>query len=226
MTFGSQPLPIAVLISGSGSNLQAIINHIQQKKLNAVINGVISNKPNVTGLQRAEAAGIPTYIIDNRDYPNRETYDRALGSIIDQLNVKLIVMAGFMRILSDFFVDQYRGQLINIHPSLLPKYPGLHTHRKVISHGDKYHGTSIHFVTEELDGGPIIAQKSFQVPTDATEDKLMDQVKSLEHQLYPLVIQWFADGRISLIDNKISFDGTTDCRSQGVGSIRRHFLIS
>ncbi|MCU7813730.1 MAG: phosphoribosylglycinamide formyltransferase [Candidatus Thiodiazotropha sp. (ex Lucinoma kastoroae)] len=193
-------LPVVVLISGSGTNLQAIIDGAQCD-LPIETRAVISNRPGVYGLQRAEQAGIETVILDHREYPDRESYDQALITLIDSYSPKLVALAGFMRILTADFVRHYGGRLLNIHPSLLPKYTGLHTHQRVLDAGDSLHGASIHFVTEELDGGPLIVQA--QVPVEAGDDAdiLAARVLQKEHQIYPLAIRWFAENRLILDEN-------------------------
>lgn len=199
--------PIVVLISGNGSNLQAIIDAIDQGQINAKIRAVISNKADAYGLKRAEKAGIPTHVVAHETFDDREEFDMALRKVIDQYQPKLIVLAGFMRRLGSNFVARYLGHMINIHPSLLPKYPGLNTHQRVLQAGDQYHGVSIHFVTDDLDRGPVICQSSFEVhPTDSL-DSLQRRVHSIEHRLYPEVIDWFSEDRIKLEGDQVEFDG-------------------
>lgn len=197
------PLPIVVLISGGGSNLQAIIDRIADGSINAKICAVISNKPDAYGLQRARAANIPTELIDHKQFKNRDNFDAELTRVIKKYNPELIVLAGFMRILSDEFVNSFYGKMINIHPSLLPKYRGLHTHKRALEAKDKEHGMSIHFVTSELDGGPIILQKSVPVLDSDSEVSLAQRVLQQEHMSYPQVIQWFAENRLQLVDNQV-----------------------
>ncbi len=200
-------LPIVVLISGRGSNLQAIIDAIERGELPAEIRAVISNRPHAPGLERARRAGIPTEVLDHTRFPSREAYDRALMELIDRYRPALVVLAGFMRILTPAFVKHYRGRLINIHPSLLPAFPGLDTHARALEAGAERHGVSVHFVTEEVDGGPVIAQAEVPVLPDDTPEKLAARVLEREHVLYPLVIRWFAEGRLRLEDHRIIFDG-------------------
>lgn len=202
----SSPLPIVVLISGNGSNLQAIIDAIEQQTLAATICAVISNKEDAYGLVRAKQQQIPTHVIANKEYADRNQYDRALLEVIEQYQPKLVILAGFMRILTDGFVDHFTGRLLNIHPSLLPKYRGLHTHEQVLAAGDKFHGVTVHFVNKELDGGPIICQAKLAVCADDTVDALKTRVHALEHRVYPLVIQWFANSRLSLKDQQVWLD--------------------
>jgi len=204
-----KPLDIVVLISGSGSNLQSIIDQVAAKKLNARICAVISNIPDAYGLQRAKDAHIETIIINHHDYNNRADFDAQLIQKIEYYNPDLIVLAGFMRILSDEFVNHFHAKMINIHPSLLPKHRGLHTHKRALESGDKEHGLSIHYVSTELDGGPLILQKTIAVLADDTEESLAKRVLVEEHLAYPKVIQWFAEQRIQLIDNQVILDNKT-----------------
>ncbi len=180
---------IVVLISGNGSNLQAIIDAIDDNTLQAEIALVISNKAEAFGIERAKKTDIPCEIILPKNYDSKLEFDTALIAAIDEVNPDLVVLAGFMRILSDKFVCHYQDKLINIHPSLLPKYKGLHTHAKALANGDNLHGVSIHFVTPELDGGPIIAQCACKILPSDTQDTLKLRVQQLEHGLYPKVIQ-------------------------------------
>ena len=202
------PLPIVVLISGNGSNLQAIIDAIHRGELPATIRAVISNRPQAFGLERARRAGIPTLVIDHREFADRDGFDAALQTAIDNHHPALVVLAGFMRILTPEFVRHYHGRMINVHPSLLPAFRGLDTHRRALAAGVTEHGLSIHFVTDELDGGPVIIRK--KVPIMAGDDvgSLAARVQDAEHRLYPRVIAWFAAGRLRLHDHQIEFDGT------------------
>lgn len=205
----SQPASLVVLISGSGSNLQAIIDQCADKHINASICRVISNKADVKGLARAEAAGITTQVIDHTQYADRETFDAALIEVIDQCKPDLVVLAGFMRILTEGFVTHFKGRLINIHPSLLPKHQGLNTHQRAIDAGDSEAGASVHFVTEELDGGPVIAQAKVPVEANDTAETLAKRVLTVEHSIFPAVIGWVADKRLHLENNQIVFDQQT-----------------
>lgn len=198
---------IVVLISGSGSNLQSLIDGCQSGAIKSRIVAVVSNQRNAYGLVRAQEAGIPAFFLDAKDYANRQTYDAALLTHIEQYQPDLVVLAGFMRILSPDFVKHFTGRLLNIHPSLLPKYPGLHTHRKALENGDKEHGTSVHFVTEELDGGPVILQAKVPIFPEDSEEDLIERVKTQEHAIYPLVVQWFSDGRLIMLEGKAVLDG-------------------
>jgi len=197
---------IVVLVSGSGSNLQAIIDACEQQKINGTIRAVFSNKADVFGLERARLAGIPAFSLLPRDYETREAFDNQLITEIDAWEPDLVVLAGYMRILSPGFVEHYSGRLLNIHPSLLPKYPGLHTHRQVLENGDEEHGTSVHFVTEELDGGPIILQAKIPVFPEDEEDDIFARVQHQEHAIYPLVVSWFVDGRLAMRENAAWLD--------------------
>lgn len=198
---------IVVLISGSGSNLQAIIDACQLGRLKAEIVAVLSNKAEAYGLQRAEHAGITTASLAIGDFADREAFDQALQQQIEHYQPDLVVLAGYMRILSAPFVRHYRGRLLNIHPSLLPKYPGLHTHRRAIENGDSQHGASVHFVTEQLDGGPVILQATIPVLPNDTEQDLATRLLSKEHLIYPQVIQWWVEGRLALKEDQAWLDG-------------------
>lgn len=183
--------PIVVLISGNGSNLQAMIDAVG-KGAPFQIAAVISNVPEAYGLIRAQKAGIKTEILRHQDFPSRETFDEALLNLIDRYQPKLIVLAGFMRKLSPKIVQHFQGKMINIHPSLLPKYPGLSTHEKVLASGDTEHGISIHYVTEELDAGPIIAQAKLAILPEDTVESLQQRIHQLEHEYYPNIISKLA----------------------------------
>ncbi len=198
---------LVVLISGSGSNLQSIIDNIKSGELNARITAVISNVAGVKGLQRAIDNDIPAITLPHGDFPDRESFDTKLQSVIDHYEPDLVVLAGFMRILSQDIAKYFRGRMLNIHPSLLPKYPGLHTHQRALDAGDNAHGTSIHFVTEELDGGPMIYQKRFTIDENDTADSLFEKVQQLEHQMYPEVIGWICEGRLKLENGQVWYDG-------------------
>ncbi|ANB22582.1 phosphoribosylglycinamide formyltransferase [Alteromonas stellipolaris] len=197
---------LCVLISGNGSNLQAIIDNISAEKLDAEICGVISNRPNAYGLTRAQEAGIKAISLDHMKHDSRESYDKALQAEIESLNPDYIVLAGFMRILTPEFVNTFSGKLVNIHPSLLPKYKGLNTHQQAIDNGDEEHGVSVHFVTPELDGGPVIIQSRVPVFEDDTAVDLADRVQEQERRIYPLVLSWFSAGRLKMVNNKAILD--------------------
>ncbi|WP_447886152.1 phosphoribosylglycinamide formyltransferase [Serratia fonticola] len=198
---------IVVLVSGQGSNLQALIDACQQGRIAATIVAVLSNNAQAYGLQRAEEAGIAAQALDAKSFADREAFDAALAQAIDQYQPDLVVLAGYMRILSNAFVQRYAGRMLNIHPSLLPKYPGLHTHRQAIDNGDAEHGTSVHFVTEQLDGGPVILQAKVPIFPGDEEDEVIERVQTQEHTIYPLVVSWFIEGRLAMRDNAAWLDG-------------------
>ena len=198
---------IVVLISGNGSNLQAIIDACKEKKINGTLRAVFSNKADAFGLERARKAAIPAHTLTADQFSSREAFDRELILEIDAYAPDVVVLAGFMRILSPAFVAHYNGRLLNIHPSLLPKYPGLHTHRQALENGDEEHGTSVHFVTDELDGGPVILQSKVPVFEGDDEDEITARVQVQEHAIYPLVVSWFVDGRLKMRDNAAWLDG-------------------
>ena len=189
---------VVVLISGSGSNLQALIDSIAHDGNPARIAAVISNRADAYGLERAKQAGISTAVLDHKQFDGREAFDAALVEAIDAFNPQLVVLAGFMRILTPGFVRHYTGRLLNIHPSLLPKYKGLHTHQRALEAGDSEHGCSVHFVSEELDGGPLVVQAVVPVQSDDSPSSLAQRVHEQEHVIYPLAVRWFAEGRLQL----------------------------
>lgn len=215
---------IVVLISGGGSNLQAIIDNCQSgviksqsavleshnktnvKEISASIELVISNRPGVHGLERAKQAGIDSLCIDHKQYQCREDFDAALITAINSTKADLVVLSGFMRILTPEFVNNFHGRLLNIHPSLLPKYPGLNTHQRAIEAGDREAGVTVHFVTAELDGGPAIIQARVPVLENDDAETLAARVLEQEHKIYPTAISWFAKGRLSLTNGKAIFD--------------------
>ena len=197
---------IVVLISGNGSNLQAIIDACKTNKIKGTVRAVFSNKADAFGLERARAANIPAHALAASQFANREAFDRELMHEIDAYAPDLVVLAGYMRILSPAFVAHYQGRMLNIHPSLLPKYPGLHTHRQALENGDEEHGTSVHFVTDELDGGPVVLQAKVPVFAEDTEDDITARVQAQEHDIYPLAISWFVDGRLRAEGNEAWLD--------------------
>ena len=199
---------IVVLISGSGSNLQALIDACSSGFIPGKISAVISNKANAYGLVRASEAGISTQVLSHKHYSSRDSYDIAMIDAIDQHKPDLVVLAGFMRILTPAFVNHYAGRLLNIHPSLLPKYQGLNTHQRAIDAGDEEHGCSVHFVTEQLDGGPVILQAKVPVFADDDADCLAERVHEQEHRIYPLVVRWFCQNRLQQHADQASLDGT------------------
>jgi phosphoribosylglycinamide formyltransferase-1 len=200
------PISLVILISGNGSNLQAIIDAIQSGQLSAKISCVISNNPEAYGLIRALEANIPCEIVPPQTFADKQSYDAALASIIAQYHPDLIVLAGYMRILTPFLVKFFENKIINIHPSLLPEFPGLNTHKKVLEAGKKEHGVSIHFVTDDLDAGPIIAQSKLTVLPEEKEEELKERIHRIEHVLYPLVLKWFSENRIHLQDHTVYFN--------------------
>jgi len=199
---------LVVLISGSGSNLQAIIDAINSQQLDAEIKAVISNQVSAKGLDRAVSENITTHVIDHKHYPSRELFDQEMIQVIDSLKPDLVVLAGFMRILGDDFIDHYQHRLINIHPSLLPRYKGLNTHQKAIDNKDKTHGASVHYVGIELDSGPVVIQAEVPVQADDSAETLAARVLTLEHKIYPIAIKMHLDDRLKfdgqqlLLDNK------------------------
>jgi phosphoribosylglycinamide formyltransferase-1 len=202
------PLPVVVLISGSGSNLQALIAAARQGSLPIEIRAVISNEPDAFGLERARRAGIEARLLSHRDFPSREAYDLALADLIDVYRPGLVVLAGFMRILTPAFVGRFHGRMFNIHPSLLPKFRGLHTHQRALDANEQEHGASVHFVTEELDGGPLVLQARVPVEAGDDADVLAARVLRQEHRIYPQAVRWFAQGRLRLgPDGKPRLDG-------------------
>lgn len=201
------PCNVVVLVSGSGSNLQALIDSVAHDGNPARIAAVISNRADAYGLQRAKQAGIATELLDHKQFDGREAFDTALIQAIDAHQPDLVVLAGFMRILTPGFVQHYAGRLLNIHPSLLPKHKGLHTHQRALEAGDSEHGCSVHFVTEELDGGPLVVQAVLPVMADDTAESLASRVHQQEHHIYPLAVRWFAEGRLRLDAQGAMLDG-------------------
>ena len=197
----------AILISGSGSNLQSFIDHVERDELNLDIAIVISNRPDAFGLQRADDADIPTQCIEHGDFEDRESFDRAVAAACEDAGADLLILAGFMRILSPWFVNHFSGRILNIHPALLPAYPGLDTHQRVLDAGDKWHGSTVHFVTEELDAGPLILQGRLAVRDNECAADLATRVQALEHQIYPAAAAMFAAGSLSFDDNCAYLDG-------------------
>lgn len=205
-TPGDHTPGLVILISGSGSNLQAFIDAIARGELPARILTVISNKPGVQGLVRAQNAGIPTVVLEHKDHASREDYDRALLSAVQACEPDLVILAGFMRILTPVFVTPLYGRLMNIHPSLLPRYPGLHTHQRAIDAGDREAGATVHFVSAELDDGPGIVQAAVPVQAGDDADTLARRVLVEEHRIYPLAARWFCEGRLVLRDGQALLD--------------------
>lgn len=204
------PLPVVILISGRGSNMQAIIEAQARSELPIDIRAVISNRPDAAGLKTAREAGIATRVIDHTRFDNRAAFDKALRDCIEEYGPSLVVLAGFMRLLSAEFVQHFSGRLLNIHPSLLPDFPGLDTHRRALEAGRREHGASVHFVTEETDGGPLVLQARVPVEAGDTPDSLARRVLEQEHRILPRAIRWFAEGRLTVGDDgKVRLDGKT-----------------
>jgi phosphoribosylglycinamide formyltransferase-1 len=205
---GGRPrLRVAVLVSGSGSNLQAIIDRRRGGDLDVDLVGVLSDRPGVYALERATAAGIPALAVDYRTAGNRDAFAARLAAELDRLAPGLVVLAGFMRILPADLVERYRGRMLNVHPSLLPKYPGLDTYRRALEAREEWHGTTVHFVTPELDAGPAIVQYRIRVRPGDTEQSLRERVQKGEHLIYPQSIRWIADGRVGWRDGGPWMDG-------------------
>ncbi len=197
----------AILISGSGSNLQSFIDRTTSGEIDLDLCLVFSNRHDAYGLVRAEQAGIETSCIEHGEYAVREAFDRAVAARLDEAGPELLILAGFMRILSPWFVAHYEGRILNIHPALLPAYPGLNTHQRVLDAGDTWHGSTVHFVTEELDGGPRILQGKLRVDRHETADELCARVQAIEHRIYPEAANWFGQGRLEYRENAAWLDG-------------------
>jgi phosphoribosylglycinamide formyltransferase-1 len=200
-------VPIGVLISGSGTNLQAIIDAVEAKELDAKIQVVLSNRAEAYGLVRAKKHGIPVEILDHKRFASREAFDQAVIDILRARQVELVVLAGFMRLLSPVFVSTYSNRIMNIHPALLPAFPGLHVQKKTVEHGVRFSGCTVHFVNEECDEGPIIIQAVVPVFPDDTEDSLAARILEQEHRIYPRAIQLYSEGRLRIDGRKVFVDG-------------------
>ncbi|WP_371193012.1 phosphoribosylglycinamide formyltransferase [Glaciecola sp. SC05] len=200
---------IVILVSGNGSNAQAIIDACNNGRIKASVVALISNKKDAFGLQRARKHNIDAISISHTDYGDRESFDLSLLEIIQSYRPDLVVLAGFMRILSSHFVDAFAGKLLNIHPSILPKYPGLHTHQRALDNGDKVHGSSVHFVTAELDGGPVVLKGIIDIMPQDDANSLATRLASTEWQIYPSVVEWFCDDRLTLIGDEVLLDNKT-----------------
>ena len=194
---------IVILISGRGSNMEALIAARDAGNLPVNIAAVISNRPDARGLETAAKAGITTHYVDHKVFAGREAFDAALAECIDQFQPDLVILAGFMRILSEGFVRHYEGRLINIHPSLLPSFPGLHTHQRALEEGVRIHGCTVHFVTPALDHGPVIIQAAVPVLDGDSEDDLAARILIQEHRIYPQAVRWFAEGKLSLDNGRV-----------------------
>ena len=199
----------AILISGSGSNLQSFIDQVADGRLDLDIAIVVSNRPDAFGLQRAAGAGISTLCVEHAAYDDRESFDRAIAAALDEHSVDLVILAGFMRILSPWFVKHYEGRILNIHPALLPAYPGLDTHQRVLNAGDPWHGSTVHFVTDELDGGPLVLQGRLPVTANQNAADLAARVQAVEHQIYPQAAALFANGSLRFHDGTAVLGGKT-----------------
>lgn len=212
----AREVPIGVLISGSGTNLQAIIDAVEEKRLDAAIRVVISNRADAFGLVRASDHHIPTEVLDHRNFATREDYDRALTDILRARQVELVILAGFMRLLSPLFVRAFPNRIMNIHPALLPSFPGLHAQRKAVEHGVRFSGCTVHFVNEECDQGPIIIQAVVPVFPDDTEESLSGRILEQEHRIYPRAIQLYSEGRLRVEGRKVLVDGLQRGESQAL----------
>ncbi|MGH7775426.1 MAG: phosphoribosylglycinamide formyltransferase [Candidatus Binatia bacterium] len=203
----ARQVPLGVLISGSGTNLQAILDAVEEKRLDAVIRVVISNREDAYGLVRARKHHIPTEVVDHRKFTTREAYDQTLIDILQARQVELVILAGFMRLLSPLFVRTFSNRIMNIHPALLPAFPGLHVQRKALDHGVRFSGCTVHFVNEECDQGPIIIQAVVPVFPDDTEESLSARILKEEHRAYPRAIQLYCEGRLRVVGRKVAVDG-------------------
>ena len=194
---------VLILISGRGSNMEALLAAVARNELPVRVAAVISNRPDAKGLETAAAQGIPIAVVDHKAYAGREAFDGALAACIDGYAPDLVILAGFMRILTEGFVRRYEGRLLNIHPSLLPSFPGLHTHQRALEEGVRIHGCTVHFVTPALDHGPVIVQAAVPVLDGDDEAALAARVLQQEHIVYPLAVRWFAEGRLTLEDGRV-----------------------
>ena len=212
----AKPLLIGVLISGSGTNLQSIIDAIEVKKLDAKIKVVLSNKADAYGLVRAQNHGIRTEVLDHKAFASREAYDQAVVDLLRARGVELVVLAGFMRLLSSVFVKAYSNRIVNIHPALLPSFPGLHVQKKALDHGVRFAGCTVHFVNEECDEGPIIIQAVVPVYPDDSEEQLAARILKQEHRIYPRAIQLYAEGRLHVVGRRVLVDRLAKDESQAL----------
>jgi phosphoribosylglycinamide formyltransferase-1 len=210
----ARQVPIGVLISGGGSNLQSIIDAIEAKQLDAKIEVVLSNKADAFGLARAKKHGIPIEFLDHKAYPSREAYDQAVVELLNGRGVELVVLAGFMRLLSPVFIKAYSNRIVNIHPALLPAFPGLHVHKKAVEHGVRFAGCTVHFVNQECDEGPIIIQAVVPVFADDSEETLAARILKQEHRIYPRAIQLYAEGRLLVSGRRVLVDGLSKDEGQ------------
>jgi len=212
----AKPVPIGVLISGSGTNLQSIIDAIEAKKLDARIEVVLSNRADAHGLARAQNHGIRTEVLDHKTFASREAYDQAVVDLLRARGVELVVLAGFMRLLSPVFVKAYSNRIMNIHPALLPSFPGLHVQKKALDHGVRFAGCTVHFVNEECDEGPIIIQAVVPVYPDDSEEQLAARILEQEHRIYPRAIQLYAEGRLHVVGRRVLVDRLAKDESQAL----------
>jgi phosphoribosylglycinamide formyltransferase-1 len=212
----AHPLSLGVLISGGGTNLQAIIDAIESNRLDAKIAAVLSNRADAYGLVRAQKHGIPTEVLDHKKFSSREAYDQAVVERLRARGVELVALAGFMRLLSPVFVKAYSNRIMNIHPALLPAFPGLHVQKKALEHGVRFSGCTVHFVNEECDEGPIIIQAVVPVFPDDSEEALAARILKQEHRIYPRAIQLFAEGRLRVEGRRVLVDGQAKDESQAL----------
>jgi phosphoribosylglycinamide formyltransferase-1 len=212
---------IVILISGRGSNMESLLAAVASGALPVRIAGVLANRPDAKGLETAAAQGVPTVVVDHKQFADRAAFDAAMAEAIDRFAPDLVVLAGFMRILTDGFVRHYAGRLVNIHPSLLPSFPGLHTHRRALEEGVRIHGCTVHFVTPALDHGPVIVQAAVPVLDDDDEASLAARVLTQEHQVYPLAVRWFAEGRLRLVDGRVLLSATQDATGVLIAPVAR-----
>lgn len=203
----ARKIPLGILISGNGSNFQAIIDAIEKKRLDAEVRVVVSNREDAYGLVRAQKHGVPTEIVDHRKFPSREAFDQHLIERFKDRQVELVVLAGFMRLLSADFVHAYSNRIMNIHPALLPAFPGLHVQRKAVEAGVRFSGCTVHFVNEECDQGPIIIQAVVPVFPDDSEESLSARILKEEHRIYPKAIQLYSEGRLHVVGQRVLVDG-------------------
>jgi phosphoribosylglycinamide formyltransferase-1 len=210
----ARQLPIGVLISGSGTNLQAIIDAIEAEKLDAKIEVVLSNRADAYGLVRARNHGLSLEVLDHKNFPSREAFDQTVVDMLRARGVELVALAGFMRLLSPVFVKAYSNRIMNIHPALLPAFPGLHVQKKAVEHGVRFSGCTVHFVNEECDEGPIIIQAVVPVFPDDTDASLSARILRQEHQIYPRAIQLYSEGRLRVVGRKVLIDGLTKEKEQ------------
>lgn len=215
---------IAVLISGQGRNLQAILDAVADRRIPAVAAGVVSNRADAAGLARARAAGVATEVVPHTEFADRAAFDAALATALEALRPDIIALAGFMRVLGNDFIRRFAGRMVNIHPSLLPKYRGLHTHRRVLDAGDAEHGASVHYVTEELDGGPVAIQGRFSVQPHDTEQILAERtMRDIELKIYPQALAWMARGDLRLADGRLWFRGRPLAAPLGLADLEPEF---